>query len=82
MIGFIRHIAQRLIPIKKSATFGNSIFWVLIPSIGRIPSQVAPQQSLSPFNPTNKDIKTELTQFILHSRKSRNLKCKSRNMNG
>jgi hypothetical protein len=67
MLGFIRHIAQRLIPIKKSATFENSTFWVLIPSIGRIPSQVAPQQSLGPFNPKNKDTKTELTQFILHS---------------
>jgi hypothetical protein len=67
MLGFIRHIAQRLIPIKKSATFGNSTSWIVIPSIGRIPSQVAPQQSLGPFNPTNKDTKTELTQFNLHS---------------
>ncbi len=70
MLGFLRHKALRLIPIKISATFGDSTYRVLIPSIGGIPSQVAPQQSLGPFNPINKDSKIELTQFNLHSQKN------------
>lgn len=57
MLGFIRHKAQSLISHKKSATFEGSTYWILIPSIGGIPSKVAPQQSLCPFIPTGKCIK-------------------------
>lgn len=68
MMGFLRHRTQRLNSNKKSATFDGSTFRILIPSIELIPSQVAPQQSLRPFNPMNKGTKTHLTQFSLHSR--------------
>ena len=54
MLDFIRHMAPELISNKKSATFDDSTLWKLIPSIGSIPSQVASQQSLSPFSPTGK----------------------------
>ncbi len=67
MMGFLRHRTQRLNSNKKSATFDGSTFRILIPSIELIPSQVAPQQSLRPFNPMNKGTKTHLTQFSLHS---------------
>ncbi len=72
MLGFLRHIAQRFISHKKSATFNGSTLWKLIPSVGIIPSQVAPQQSLCPFSPTYKSIKNsaDTVYFTLPPRPS------------
>ncbi len=53
-MGFLRHFTPELLSIKKSATFAHSTFRIIIPSVGFIPSLVAPQQSQCPFIPTNK----------------------------
>jgi len=53
-MGFLRHFTPELLSIKKSATFAHSTFRIIIPSVGFIPSPVAPQQSLCPFIPTSK----------------------------
>jgi len=66
-MGFLRHFTPELLSIKKSATFAHSTFRIIIPSVGFIPSLVAPQQSQCPFIPTNKSTENFMTQFVLHS---------------
>jgi len=56
-MGFLRHFTPELLSIKKSATFAHSTFRIIIPSVGFIPSLVAPQQSQCPFIPTNEAVK-------------------------
>jgi hypothetical protein len=59
-MGFLRHFTPELLSIKKNATFAHSTFRIIIPSVGFIPSLLAPQQSLCPFIPTNKCTKSLL----------------------
>jgi len=76
-MGFLRHFTPELLSIKKSATFAHSTFRIIIPSVGFIPSLVAPQQSQCPFIPTNKStenfydtVRFTLPHWLLLSRAS------------
>jgi len=69
-MGFLRHFTPELLSIKKSATFAHSTFRIIIPSVGFIPSLVAPQQSQCPFIPTNKSTENfyDTVRFTLPSK--------------
>jgi len=82
-MGFLRHFTPELLSIKKSATFAHSTFRIIIPSVGFIPSLVAPQQSQCPFIPTNKSTENfydtvrftlPLQELIIEKMKTENYK--------